>query len=213
MPAICPELDLTGDEHDLLEVNDEEVDRWLRAAKAGKEEQQQQLLCWAYVTARNHYCWVLLKGKERLLSPDDIEDLAGDFLLEFDHAIPSMRHATRFTRSVLKRTLSRYLRKKRRRVGHETPRDLRDLPLGTVAGGGEHELEDWDDETFSKYQTVLRVLKESDEKTRRIIASRFGDPPLNASEIAEEMDITPAAIRMRLARFYANVRDRYSERG
>ena len=70
----------------------------------------------------------------------------------------------------------------------------------------------WDDERWNQYRIVLRTLAESDEKTRTLIEYRLEEPPLSTREIAEKLGINPAAVRMRISRFYAEVRKKYRER-
>ena len=96
-----------NDERAFLEASDEDVERWLEAAKAGGEEAIENLCCWAYVTARHYY---RLKVRvERLLSTYEAEELATDFFLEFERAWRRIRFATRFSRRVLQSNLGRFL--------------------------------------------------------------------------------------------------------
>lgn len=193
------------EEQALLDVSDEQVEHWLEAAKAGSRNELERLCSWAYLTAFNYY---RLKTKsEQALSLHDAEELAGQFFLEFEQAWPQLRSATRFTRRVLQSTLRRFLQRKKQQRRHEVV-----MVVGYVAADeAERPWERWSDEQWYQYQAALCVLNEADEQTRALITYKLKTPPLPYKEMAEAMNMTETAVRMRISRFYAAVRRRYRE--
>lgn len=203
-----------SDEREFLEASDEDVERWLEAAKAGDEEAIENLCCWAYVTARHYY---RLKVRvERLLSAYEAEELATDFFLEFERAWPHIRFATHFSRRVLQSNLGRFLQRKRQRQqrearAHASGQLRASTSVDKVSiDATESSWQHWSDEEWHQYQAVLQVLSETDEKTRRIIAQRLKIPPVPYKEIARQMHASETAIRMRISRFYGAVRLKYA---
>ncbi len=202
-------LHLSADEQVVLGVDDGEVERWLAAAKAGDEQQKEQLCLWAYLTAYRYY---QSKVKvEKTLTHHDAEELATEFFLEFEHALPRLQTATRFTRRVLKRSLGRYLKRKRQLRHRETPQALGELEQFRSMSTGEPDRpwERWNDEQWHQYRITLYVLDEADETTRTIMAHRLEHGAYK--QIAEAMDLSETAIRMRVARFYKAVRAAYEK--
>jgi len=217
MSGLCQELNFSDDERVLLNTSDEMVEAWLNAAKAGEEWAHERLLCWAYTTARKYYCL-------QTHSKQDAEDLAGDFVLEFEPALPKMRSATHWTRKKLRRKLWRFIFEKKLRISRETSRDEEELEKyasNNSADEAERPQESWgdkkawyrysrwSDEEWNEYRCVLYLLDHSDESTRSIIMYRQEDPPQSYEQIAGKVNMTPAAARMRAARFYARVRQCY----
>ncbi len=197
-PHVC-------EEQALLDVSDEQVEHWLQAAKAGSRYELEQLCSWAYLTAFNYY---RLKTKiEQALSLHDAEELAGQFFLEFERAWPQLRSATRFTRRVLRSNLRRFLQRKRHQRRHEV------LLFGGLAAADEAERpwERWSDEQWYQYRAALCVLNEADEQTRALITYKLKTPSPPYKEMAEAMNMTETAVRMRISRFYAAVRRRYHQ--
>lgn len=215
MYKVFPTSGLTSDEQVLLDASDEDVETWLEAAKAGDEEATEHLCCWAYVTARRYYH--LKVQVERLLLADEAEELASDFFLEFERTWPRIHFATRFSRRVLQNNLGRFLKRKRQRKQREAhaqasgqfiaSSQVDKSSINAAASSWQH----WSDEEWHQYQAVLKVLDESDEKTRRIITQRLKNPPVPYKEIARHMQASETAIRMRISRFYGAVRLRYRE--
>lgn len=207
MSEICPEMELGAQEQALLQAEDAKVTRWLEAVQASRSEGVAPLLLWAMTIARNYYCWKSIK--EKWLTRDDAEDLAMEFLLEFERALPKMRSAVGFTRDVLGKKLARFIGLKKKRHHHEQPGDVgRSEPLPA------EEMvipeEKWNDVQWKQYRLTLQVLADQDEITRAAIAYRFGDPPLTYEQIAEKLDKKAGAVRMRVSRFYYAVRQRWT---
>ena len=196
-PHVC-------EEQVLLDVTDAQVEHWLEAAKAGSRPDLEWLCSWAYLTAFNYY---RLKTKiEQALSLHDAEELAGQFFLDFEQAWPELRSATRFTRRVLQSNLRRFLQRKRQQRRYEVA-----MFGGVAADEAERPWERWSDEQWYQYQAALCVLNEADEQTRALITYKLKTPPLACKEMAEAMNMTETAVRMRISRFYAAVRRRYHQ--
>lgn len=201
------------DEQAFLDVRDEEVEGWLVAAKAGGANERENLYCWVYVTARQYY--TSKSRVEKALSADDAEELAGQFFLEFERTWPRLQSATRFTRYLLPNILRRYLKRKRKVLRRQTPLPAHEPDPATgyaSTGHIERPWERWSDHDWYQYQATLYVLKEADEQTRAIIAYRIESPPLTYREIAQQINMSETAVRMRASRFYAAVRLCYRER-
>lgn len=191
-------------------MKDEDVEGLLIAVRNGNHSAKEDLFDWAYWTGHHYYQMKVVS--EKLLTPEDAEDLTSDFFLEFERALPRLRSATGFTRHVLKQNLKRYLRRKRRRqikeklLSHtEMNRKSRDSMVEQQT----HVWEVWSDEEFLQYQAVLQVLRETDEATKQIMQLRLQDPPMQFNRIAERMKISETAARMRATRFYGLVRQKY----
>lgn len=201
----------TPTEKELLEISDEEVERLLSRSRANSSEAKEQLLTWAYLIAQQYFYRNL--PRERALSPEDAEDLATAFFLEFERAWPRLQSATRYTRHVLKKNLRRHLRRQKLRRLREII--LRDGALEKKAEGLSAETmqpwQKWTDEQFLQYQAVLRALRSTDEVTRQIIQFRLQEPPLEHKEIAGRLGMAETAIRMRVTRFYTMVRKTYEK--
>jgi len=199
-------------ENKLLEIGDEEVERLLAGAGANFPEAKDQLLTWAYLTARQYFYRNL--PRERALSAEDAEDLTTAFFLEFERALPRLQSATRYTRHVLKRNLRRHLRReklRRRRGIIMSDEALEKKAGGLAAADTERPWQKWTAEQFLQYQAVLRALRSADDMTRQIIQFRMQEPPLEHKEIAGHLGMSETAIRMRVMRFYALVRKKHEK--
>ncbi len=211
-PARNAVLPLAPAEKNLLALSDDEVERLLAGARASSPEKTDQLLTWAYLTAHQYFHRNL--PKERAFSPEDAEDLASAFFLEFERTLPRLKSATRYTRHVLKRNLQRHLRRQKLRRLRSIL--MSDEALEKKAGGlapaeTEQPWQKWTDEQFLQYQAVLRALQSVDEVTRQIMQFRMQEPPLEHKEIAGRLGMSETAIRMRVTRFYALVRKKYEK--
>lgn len=177
-------------------------------AQNGDSVARATLFEWAYISAAHYYHQKLVS--ESYLSTEDAEELASAYFLEFERALPRLRSATRFTRSVLKRNLKRYLRqkKKRRLLENLLPQKLNSDNI-SFPDESSTAWENWTDKEFNQYRTVLKALKSVDEVTQQIIQSRLQDPPMQFNAIAQKLNLTETAVRMRATRFYALVRKKY----
>lgn len=192
-----------------LSADDEDVEDWLKAAKVGDEASQERLCCWVYATARQYY---LQKLKvEPWLSMQDAEELATQCYLEFERAWPRLRSATHYTRRVLPTNLRRYLQRKKQRQRREAPTTpARLIQLHDASSGKpQRPWERWSDREWLQYRITLQVLNNADDTTRAILNYRLENPPLPCKLIAQKLDLTAPAVRMRISRFYAAVRQHF----
>jgi DNA-directed RNA polymerase specialized sigma24 family protein len=210
---ICPELNLTSEDKSLLQLRDADVEGLLQSSNCGNEIDRDKLYRWAYLTASNYYC---MKVKfEADLTSIDAEELSSDFFLEFERTLPRMKSATRFTRYVLKQNLKRFLKRKKALRYRETGVREEEIHSQKVLSYREEILrpwEDWTDEDFLQYKTVLETFQKTDETTQKIIKYRLEDPPLPYKDISDQLKISETAIRMRVMRFYSAVRQKYDKK-
>jgi len=85
----------------LLDVKDATIEALRHDAQNGDTAARSDLLDWAGVTARNYFYLKYQKGEVR--STDEAETMAADFLLEFEHNLPKLQQAARWTRVMLAR--------------------------------------------------------------------------------------------------------------
>ena len=71
--------------------------------------------------------------------------------------------------------------------------------------------ERWTDEQWHEYRTPLYLLKEMDDQTRTIMLYRSKYPSVPYEEFAESVNLSETAVRLRIARFYDELRLRSSE--
>lgn len=209
MPEVYSHIHPRAENRPYLKADDEAVEGWLKAAKAGDTESQERLSCWVYVTARQYY---LQKVKvESWLSVQDAEELATHCYLEFERSWPRLHSATHYTRRMLPNILRRYLQQKKQRQRREAPTtptrliQLHDASSGKPQRPWEH----WGDQEWLQYKIALQVLNNADDTTRAILTYRLENPPLPCKLIAQKLDLTAPAVRMRISRFYAAVRHHF----
>lgn len=192
----------------IMALKDPELERLLELVRSGDETARDQLSAWAYLTAFTYYKTQV--STEKNLTPEDAEDLTTAFFLEFERKLPRVQSATRYTRFVLKQNLKRFLWRKRIRRFRERWLSL-NQPIQDEIPAAESEPAwmAWSDEDFLQYQAVLEALKQTDDCTRQVIKLRMQDPPVPYREIATVIQASETAIRMRVTRFYSEVRNIY----
>lgn len=203
----CPNHTFTEDEHAMLKMPDAAVSALGKAAQEDDEKALERLLTWFFILALNYYCWKA--SKRGSFSDDDADDLVGDLLLKFIKALPRIRKIPHFARSLLNKSLKGYLRekKKKKEVVQDPPDrtvNLDTSPLSTYDRR-------WrmDDEELLQYRIMLRVRDKAEEKMKEILRLTYGETPLTSEQIAEKLDMTSGAVRMRLTHFRAKVRREY----
>lgn len=184
----------------------------LEQARAGDLGAREALMGWAYATASLYY-----QGKTRVeagLSRRDAEDLAGAFVVEFSRVWPRVGLLYNYTRRMLRNNLNRYLRRKRERLGRETPIGVWNGPLRVCDSGAvsNHDpaLEGETDDDHIRSAAVRRVLDQCDPVTRELMLLRASEMELTYRQIALMLETTESALRMRATRFYQGVRDEYT---
>jgi len=180
----------------------------LRKAQSGDPEACHRLLGWAYRSAREYYRGKV--GVELLLSRVDAEELTGTFLVEFERAWPRIRSLGHYTRRMLRNNMQRYLRRKRERLFRVTAwsgHDLDTIPVAADHESSPHPMEEWGDDEAAQFAAVRETLARSDSVTRTLMSLRSCDPPLSYAVIAERLETTETALRMRATRFYRAVRE------
>lgn len=187
-----------------LDVPDETVEVWLQNARAGDNDALAKLRSWAYLTAREYFATSL--RRERLLSRQDVEDMASGFFVEFDRDWPRVQSATRYVRFLLANWVARYVKRKRERRSREIVPDwVEDI----VSEDSQRPWRTWDDTSWHRYRAVLTTIANCDPVTRHVIAGRVADPPRPYRDLSVELQATETALRMRMARFYRSVRRAY----
>ena len=187
-----------------LDVPDETVETWLEGARAGDADALAKLRSWAYLTARRYFA--MSSRRERFVSPQDVEDMASGFFVEFDQDWPKMQSATRYARFLLANWVARYVKRKRDRWRREIATD----GLDTAAPEDtQRPWRTWDDAAWCRYRAVLTTIAHCDPLTRRVVAGRLADPPRPYRDLSVELQSTETALRMRMARFYRAVREAY----
>lgn len=181
----------------------------LEKAKHGHEPSREKLLGWAYVTASDYY--LAKTACETALTRADAQDLAGAFYVEFERAWPRIHTLHHYTRRMLRNNLNRHLRRARE---HRR----REVCVADVEAAGSttatvhwdrYRLPEWGDDDWLRYRIVRSTMRNADARTRELIRYRSGAAELTYREIAERMNTSEAALRMRMARFYATVRTTY----
>ncbi len=197
----------------VIDAPDDEVERWLEGAQSGDVKSLEKLRCWAYFNARSYFGSRV--PAERSLQEGDIGDLTSKFFIDFEKIWPKARCITRYSRSLMKCTVTRYLGSRRRR--REVPLEIPGL------GNGELPVEEsaiqvatdaynnWSDVEWEQYEAVLQAFSNADSFTRRIVTARMSSPPIPYSVLADELRSTTTSLRMRMSRFYRLVRSIYSE--
>jgi DNA-directed RNA polymerase specialized sigma24 family protein len=212
MQKISAEPNLSAKEKAISNLGDEELERFLESAQNGDDEAKHTLFCWSYLTAYNYYR--LKVQTEKALSIEDAEDLTTAFFLEFERTLPKLKSVTRFTRHVLKRSLNRYIKRKKKYRLQITIAPLDELERESGNSIMEETAEswkNWTDEEFLQYQAVLEALKGMDAITQKIISLRLENPPKPYKEIADLLKMPETALRMRVTRFYGLVRKKYEK--
>ncbi|HHL73626.1 MAG TPA: Lrp/AsnC family transcriptional regulator [Bacteroidetes bacterium] len=196
----------------ILAIADQEVESLLKAAQNGDAAAWDKLSHWVYLTGQEYYQSKI--AAEQHLSKEDAEDLTTSLFLEFENNLPHLKSATRFTRYLLKQNLKRYLRRKRQKRLREVLVPLQKIiekhksPDDTSQ---QHAWQDWTDDEFLQYQSVLQTLQQSDDTTQQIIRARLEEPPIQFNEIAARLSMSETSVRMRAVRFYSQVRKQFKK--
>lgn len=198
-------LALNAEERLILNASDSEISRWHEDAKNGNKVAKGKLCAWAYFTASEYYHSKV--SSEKHFSFHDAEELTSQFYLEFEQRLPRIRTATHFTRRLLSRMLGRYISREKHRHLRETTRATFDDVFSVVDDSVDAPWERWSDHVWHQYRATLHELQSTDEVTRRIIEYRVKEAKYE--QIAKEVNLSEAAVRMRVARFYKAVRDRF----
>ena len=200
-------LTLNAEERAIRNASDSQIEQWHEQAKEGHEEAREKLCCWGYLTALDYYHSKV--SVERHFTLHDAEELTSQFFVEFEQTLPRVRTATHFTRRMLKHMLGRYIQREKKHYYRETTRPFLDefATSRTVYEHVDQPWERWSDPVWHQYQATLYELKKTDAITRKIIEYRVKD--VAYSEIAGEIELSEAALRMRVARFYDAVRRRH----
>lgn len=200
-------LTLNAEATTISDASDREVEKWHEEAREGRMDARNKLCCWAYVTAHEYFH---AKARaERSLTSHDAEELTSEFFVEFERTLPRIRTATRFTRRMLKYQLVRYIERERRDHKRKVSGSrLEDFEF--TIGPDEYEerpWKRWGDAEWHQYRATLQVLQNADATTRSVVESRLRG--LSYKQIAANLNVTEAALRMRVARFYQSVRRHY----
>lgn len=203
-------LKLNAGEKTIRDASDREIERWHEDAKNGQEAAKDKLCLWVYLTALHYY-----HSRARIepnFTPHDAEELTSQFFIEFEQSLPRIRTVTHFTRRMLGQMLRRYIQQEKRHNYREATRPLLDefAASGFADEQSNSPWECWSDSVWDQYQATLLELKKTDLITRTIIEYRIKD--MAYAEIAIEIKLSEAALRMRVARFYDAVRRRYNSR-
>ncbi len=163
-----------------------------------------KLFSWVYSEASRYYD---RKTREHTrLTLEDAEDLAAQFVLEFESVWRDVRSVARYTRAVLKRNLYRHLA--------ATSRQPKAVPLEFL------ETEDYSvsqihspwmtfsDRTYEVYNALCREYHELPASTKILINARLCHPPTPYAVVCEWIGLDEATARVRTNRFLRKVRRR-----
>ena len=203
-------LTLNAEERAIINASDSQIEQWHEHAKEGQEEAREKLCCWVYLTAFDYYHSKV--SVERHFTSHDAEELTSQFFIEFEQMLPRIRTVTHFTRRMLGQMLGRYIRRERKHYDREWTHSFLDESSISRYVDEHYDLawERWSDPVWYQNQATLHELRKTDAITRKIIEYRVRD--VAYSVIAVEIRLSEAALRMRVARFYDAVRQRYRRR-
>lgn len=204
--ALRPQL--TPNDLTRLEYPDATIEALRTRAQNNDTDARADLLTWAALTARNYFYLKYQKGEVH--SSDEAETLAADFLLEFEHTLPRLQQAARWTRVMLTRYVTYKRHREKRHVERTVvtdPQTIAEVESAPASDPNRHPSNTWDDAQWRTLQMTLQVLNKQPETTRNILKRIFWeDPPPSYQELAALHNTSEAAIKMRVSRFYKAVR-------
>lgn len=188
----------------ILSADDECLQKWHLAALRGDERSKSNLIAWVYYTALEYFGRKSIEYGE--LSREDVSDLAGQFIMDFQHSWKDIRRVSRYTRSVMRRSLQRFLAAKQ---------SIRTMDIDIIDSSAlsceqeEQPWMTWSDRGHRLYIALCQEYFAAPTETMTIIDLRLGDSPVPYALISEEVGLNEGATRMRATRFFKRVRERF----
>jgi DNA-directed RNA polymerase specialized sigma24 family protein len=189
------------------QVTDELVQEWHGEAAAGDPASMRKLFLWVYYEANRYY---RIKSREHeRLTRQDAEDLATQFVIEFESGWRDVRSVARYTRVVLKRNLYRHLRAVS--AGPTTVSldllDTKDHAVSQVHAP-------WmalSDSTYEFYSILCMEYFDLPPLTKLVVNARLQQPPTPYASICDALGINEATARVQTNRFLKRVRKRLEQ--
>jgi DNA-directed RNA polymerase specialized sigma24 family protein len=164
-----------------------------------------KLFLWVYCEA-NHY-YRLKSWEHTRLTLQDAEDLAAQFILEFESVWKDVRSVARYTRTVLKRNLYRHLAEI---SGRPATVSLDHLENGVHAVSQTHApWMTFSDRTYEVYHALCKEYFQLPVKTKILVNARLRHPPTPYGTICEALGLDESTARVYASRFLQRVRRRY----
>lgn len=185
-------------------VTDAILQEWHEQAVGGDVRALEQLFLWVYWEANRYYA---VKSRElRLLSLQDAEDLASQFILDYQAVWREVRFVSHYTRYVLKKNLQRHLAARARRA--------RALPLGALESQAHAVTQvhaswmDWSDRGFVAYNVFCDEFFNLPAASRLLIEARLRHPPTPFAALCRSMGMDENRARKQTSRFFRRIRKR-----
>lgn len=188
----------------ILSASDDALQEWHSKAMSGDTAAMDRLMLWAYWEANRYY---KLKSRQLAeLTPHDAEDLASEFILDFQRAWRDVRSVARYTRFVLKKNLTRHLISRShhgRSVSISLLESTRHAVTQTHAP--------WmrlSDRGYQAYSALCDEFFVLPTRSRVLIRGRLQQPPVPYSTLCDPLGLDVATARMQVSRFFDRVRRR-----
>jgi hypothetical protein len=190
-------------------VGDEVLQEWHARAKAGDGAALDKLFLWTYCEANRYYGHMTEEVSR--LTVQDAEDLAAQFVLEFESVWRDVRSVTRYTRVVLKRNLYRHLA-----ALSNGPKAVSLDVLETRDHSVSQTHAPWmtfSDAAFDLYDALCTEYYELPIVNRILINARLRNPPTPYGAVCRVLGLDEANARVFTNRFLKRVRQRWRRRG
>lgn len=187
-----------------ISASEEVLQEWHRKAISGDTAAREKLMLWVYCEANRYYG--RKAGELAQLTMQDAEDLASQFILEFESVWRDVRSVGRYTRFVLKRNLERHLAGAGRRARHVS---LHVVETSVLSVSQSHAS--WmtlSDRDYRAYHIVCDEFFGLPVPLKLVIAARLRQPPTPYSVVCEPLGMDEATARVRTSRFFDRVRKR-----
>ncbi|NNE34657.1 MAG: hypothetical protein HKN13_05450 [Rhodothermales bacterium] len=188
----------------MLSVSDDALQEWHRSALSGDSAAMDRLMLWAYWEANRYY---QLKSRRLVgLSPHDAEDLASEFILDFQAVWRDVRSVARYTRYVLKKNLNRHLASRSIR-GRSVSISLLESPHHAVT----QDHAPWmriSDRGYQAYNVLCDEFYVLPKSERIVVRGRLEQPPIPYAVLCEPLGLDVVNARMQVCRFFERIRKR-----
>ena len=188
----------------VLPATDDALQEWHSDAIKGDAIAMEKLFLWVYCEASLYYSRKSIELAR--LTAEDAEDLATQFVLEFESVWRDVRSVARYTRAVLKRNLNRHLA-----ALSERPKTL---PL-EVLEARNHSVSQthapWmtlSDATLEVYNALCQEYFKLPAARRLLIDARLRHPPTPYSAVCRALGWDEGRARVYTNRFLKKVRSR-----
>lgn len=185
-------------------VTDALLQEWHHLAMKGDVDAFERLLLWVYSEANYYY---FIKSKEvQALSRHDAEDLASEFVLDFQAVWKDIRSVSHYTRYVLKKNLQRHLSAHGKR-GVVVP--LAFVETTSHAVTQVHTAwTDWSDQGYLAYTVFCDEFFSLPAPDRLLIQARLQQPPTPFAAVCSRLGLSEDGARVQTSRFFRRIRKR-----